>query len=288
MIANLPRSASCRRSTRAAGGGAARERRLKQAAARPVVLPRAAARRERGGPRPLAVAGARELVPLLARELRAGGDAAPSPGRRREGAAALVCARRSADERRRCAARASRAGACRSSRVDRRTHGRPVRAATRRRPRRPARASRSTRSPRRSRAARRARAPALAARLPVLREAVVRRADPHGLRAQNGADRRRGVRARRRHAGADAEPDPARAADRARLRRRSSTASRAPELAGVVGAGFGFRALAREALDLVPVAGWAVKGAVAYSGTRASARRAPSALLRGAPVQTSQ
>jgi len=27
--------------------------------------------------------------------------------------------------------------------------------------------------------------------------------------------------------------------------------------------------LAREALDLVPVAGWAVKGAVAYGGTRA-------------------
>jgi uncharacterized protein (DUF697 family) len=29
------------------------------------------------------------------------------------------------------------------------------------------------------------------------------------------------------------------------------------------------RALARELLDLVPVAGWAVKGAVAYAGTRA-------------------
>jgi len=44
---------------------------------------------------------------------------------------------------------------------------------------------------------------------------------------------------------------------------------RALELAGIVGAGFGLRALARELLDLVPVAGWAVKGAVAYSGTRA-------------------
>src|SRR5581483_11166704 len=44
---------------------------------------------------------------------------------------------------------------------------------------------------------------------------------------------------------------------------------RALELLGVVGAGFGFRAAARELLDLVPVAGWAVKGAVAYSGTRA-------------------
>jgi uncharacterized protein (DUF697 family) len=44
---------------------------------------------------------------------------------------------------------------------------------------------------------------------------------------------------------------------------------RAVELIGVVGAGFGFRAVARELLDLVPVAGWAVKGAIAYSGTKA-------------------
>jgi len=44
---------------------------------------------------------------------------------------------------------------------------------------------------------------------------------------------------------------------------------RAFELLGVVGAGFGFRAVARELLDLVPVAGWAVKAAVAYTGTKA-------------------
>ena len=36
-----------------------------------------------------------------------------------------------------------------------------------------------------------------------------------------------------------------------------------------VGAGLGFRALARSLLDFVPVGGWAVKSAVAYSGTRA-------------------
>ena len=30
-----------------------------------------------------------------------------------------------------------------------------------------------------------------------------------------------------------------------------------------------FRRRAREALDFVPVAGWALKGAVAYAGTRA-------------------
>jgi uncharacterized protein (DUF697 family) len=46
-------------------------------------------------------------------------------------------------------------------------------------------------------------------------------------------------------------------------------ASRVPELAGVVGAGFALRTLTRELLDFVPVAGWIVKGAVAYAGTRA-------------------
>ena len=46
-------------------------------------------------------------------------------------------------------------------------------------------------------------------------------------------------------------------------------AQRLPELLGVLGAGFGLRMLAREALDAVPVAGWFLKGAVAYAGTRA-------------------
>jgi uncharacterized protein (DUF697 family) len=46
-------------------------------------------------------------------------------------------------------------------------------------------------------------------------------------------------------------------------------AQRSLEIAGVVGAGFGFRALARQLLDLVPVAGWIVKGGIAYTGTRA-------------------
>ena len=44
---------------------------------------------------------------------------------------------------------------------------------------------------------------------------------------------------------------------------------RLPELAASVGAGIGLRALARELLDFVPGVGWAVKGAVAYAGTRA-------------------
>jgi uncharacterized protein (DUF697 family) len=44
---------------------------------------------------------------------------------------------------------------------------------------------------------------------------------------------------------------------------------RLPELAATVGAGFGLRALAREALRLVPGAGVPMKVAVAYAGTRA-------------------
>jgi uncharacterized protein (DUF697 family) len=46
-------------------------------------------------------------------------------------------------------------------------------------------------------------------------------------------------------------------------------AARLPEVLGVVGAGLGFRTLAREALGMVPVAGWLLKGAVAYAGTKA-------------------
>ena len=44
---------------------------------------------------------------------------------------------------------------------------------------------------------------------------------------------------------------------------------RLPELVATVSAGFALRALARELLRLVPTAGWAVKGGVAYGGTRA-------------------
>jgi len=44
---------------------------------------------------------------------------------------------------------------------------------------------------------------------------------------------------------------------------------RLPELAATLGAGLGLRALARELLDFVPGAGWVLKGAVAYGGTRA-------------------
>jgi uncharacterized protein (DUF697 family) len=44
---------------------------------------------------------------------------------------------------------------------------------------------------------------------------------------------------------------------------------RLPEVLATVAAGFGFRAVARQLLGAVPFAGWAVKGGVAYGGTRA-------------------
>jgi uncharacterized protein (DUF697 family) len=44
---------------------------------------------------------------------------------------------------------------------------------------------------------------------------------------------------------------------------------RAVELVGVVGAGVGFRALARQAAGFIPGPGWALKGGIAYAGTRA-------------------
>ena len=44
---------------------------------------------------------------------------------------------------------------------------------------------------------------------------------------------------------------------------------RLPEVLATIAAGFGFRALARQLLGAIPVAGWAVKGGIAYGGTRA-------------------
>jgi uncharacterized protein (DUF697 family) len=49
---------------------------------------------------------------------------------------------------------------------------------------------------------------------------------------------------------------------------------RAVEILAVIGAGFGFRAVAREAMGFVPGVGWAIKGGVAYVGTRALGKAA--------------
>lgn len=45
--------------------------------------------------------------------------------------------------------------------------------------------------------------------------------------------------------------------------------TRMPEILATIGAGFGFRAVARQLLGAVPMAGWTIKGATAYAGTRA-------------------
>ena len=44
---------------------------------------------------------------------------------------------------------------------------------------------------------------------------------------------------------------------------------RLPEVLATVAAGLGFRAVARQLLGAIPIAGWAVKGGIAYAGTRA-------------------
>ena len=44
---------------------------------------------------------------------------------------------------------------------------------------------------------------------------------------------------------------------------------RLPEVLATIAAGFGFRAVARQLLGAIPFAGWAVKGGIAYAGTRA-------------------
>jgi uncharacterized protein (DUF697 family) len=58
---------------------------------------------------------------------------------------------------------------------------------------------------------------------------------------------------------------------------------RAPEVLATIAAGLGLRAVARQLLAVVPVAGWAVKGAVAYAGTRALGEATVKRLEIGAP-----
>ena len=70
-----------------------------------------------------------------------------------------------------------------------------------------------------------------------------------------------------------------------------------PEVGATLAAGLGFRTIARQLLDFIPVAGWVVKSAVAYTGTRAlgeaavlrladrdgEATRPPDGASRGGP-----
>jgi uncharacterized protein (DUF697 family) len=58
---------------------------------------------------------------------------------------------------------------------------------------------------------------------------------------------------------------------------------RLPEMVATFGAGYCLRALARELLAVVPVGGWLVKGAVAYTGTRAVGEAAIWRFSAGGP-----
>jgi len=107
----------------------------------------------------------------------------------------------------------------------------------------------------------------LAARLPALRRAVCRR-------IVEAAARKNGLAAAAIFVpGADL---PVLTLNQVRMLLRLDQAygldldprERLPEIVATIGAGFGLRAVAGELLDVVPVAGWAVKGGVAYAGTR--------------------
>jgi len=216
-----------------------------------------------GDHRPIAVGGARELVPLLARELRSDGDAsAVREGGAPQDAAVLVWIGK-ADERllrEASLARVPVVGVTEGESlpyvldtdlvVVRAGQGMPVDAVAER-----------------IAAALGDRGTSLAARLPVLRKPVVDEL------IRLAARRNALIAAAVWVPGVDL---PVLTLNQARLVLRIGLAygeevdgSRAPELAGVVGAGFAFRALARQLAPLVPVAGWATKGTIAYSGTRA-------------------
>lgn len=63
---------------------------------------------------------------------------------------------------------------------------------------------------------------------------------------------------------------------------------RALEILSVVGTGFVLRTLARQALDFIPGLGWAVKGAVGFTGTVAMGQVAITYFEAGAPLRTSR
>lgn len=219
-------------------------------------------RRGSGDPRPLGIAGARELVPLLARELRKGGETEAVVEDRVENIAALVWLGAADEDRLRTASKAGipiiavtdeaslpyvlagdivRVPPGQGFPIDRITEALAARLGDN--------------------------GTSLAARLPVLRPAVCKH-----LIAQ-ASKRNALISAAIFIPGVDM---PVLTINQVRLVLRIALAygqdvdrQRAAELLGVVGAGFGFRTIARELLDLVPVAGWAVKGGVAYAGTKA-------------------
>lgn len=77
----------------------------------------------------------------------------------------------------------------------------------------------------------------------------------------------------------------------AALHDRPLGAERALEALAIFGAGFGWRAIGRSAVGAIPVAGWAVRGSVAYVATRAVGEAAHARLqaghdlIEGAPLE---
>jgi uncharacterized protein (DUF697 family) len=219
-------------------------------------------RRGSGDPRPLSVAGARELVPLLARELREGGEPAAVVEQRLEGVAAVVWVGPPDVEKLHAA---DRAGvpviALSDDDALPYVHATDI-----------VRVKPGAGFPVEEIAAVVARrlgedATSLAARLPVLRKPVCN-ALITSFSRKNGI-----IGAAVFIPGVDM---PVLTINQVRLVIRIGLAhgvvvdtSRLGEIAAIVGAGFGFRAVARQLLDVIPVAGWAVKGGVAYTGTRA-------------------
>jgi uncharacterized protein (DUF697 family) len=219
-------------------------------------------RRGAGDPRPLGIAGARELVPLLARELRKGGDPGAVVEDRVEDVAALVWLGAADEDRLRTA---SRAGVPIIAVTDEPSLPYVLAGDLVRVP--PGQGFPVDRIAEAIAARLGDNGTSLAARLPVLRPAVCKQ-----LIAQ-ASKRNALISAAIFIPGVDM---PVLTVNQVRLVLRIALAygedvdrARAVELLGVVGAGFGFRAVARELLDLVPVAGWAVKGGVAYAGTKA-------------------
>jgi uncharacterized protein (DUF697 family) len=219
-------------------------------------------RRGSGDQRPLAVGGARELLPIIAKQLREGGDPSAVVEGRFENAAALIWVGAPDEEALRAA---DRAGVPIIAVTDANEvpyvlatdlvrvppgQGFPIDAIARAVARKLGEDG-----------------TALAARLPSIRGAVCDEL------ISSFSKKNAVIAAAVFIPGVDM---PILTLNQARLVLRLALAygqeidrERAVELLGVVGLGFGLRTVARELLDLVPVAGWAVKGAVAYAGTKA-------------------
>jgi uncharacterized protein (DUF697 family) len=219
-------------------------------------------RRGAGDTRPLSVAGARELVPILARARREGGDPSPVVEGRLEDVAVLVWVGAPDDEALRTADRtgvrivavteADEVPYVLATAVVHVPAGQgfPIEEIAE------AIARRLGED-----------ATALAARLPVLRPAVCD-ALIKSFSRRNGL-----IAAAFFIPGVDM---PLLTLNQIRLVLRLALAygeeldgKRAYELVGVVGIGFLLRSVARELVDVLPVGGWAIKGAVAYTGTMA-------------------